>query len=130
MVSPRSTDYAATAVFALGMMPGLVGINSLLRPAHGLSLLNFPSPPDAQSRKLAHSLVQMAGTRNITMSLTTLVVWLTADKRTLGYTMLAGAPLALIDGFISRGVVEGMEWRHWIFVPVSLGLGAFLALQG
>ncbi|KAH6874785.1 hypothetical protein B0T10DRAFT_498555 [Thelonectria olida] len=129
MAPPRNFDYAATAVVTLGMMPGLVGINSLLRPAHALSLLGFPSPPDAQARKLAHSLMQMAGARNLTMTLATLAVWFTADRRTLGYTMLAGAPLALIDGFISRGVVDGMEWGHWTFVPVSLGLGALLALR-
>lgn len=122
----KSTDYTANTVFALGLLPGLVGLNSLLRPGHALSLLGFPAPPEPEGQKLAHSLIRMSGVRTLTMSLTTIAVWCTADRRTLGYVLLSGIPVALIDGFISRWQIEGMEWGHWIFVPVSFGLGARL----
>lgn len=120
------TDYAANAVLAFGLVPGIVGINTLIRPAHALSLLGFPSPPEPQGRKLAHSLVRMSAARNLTMTLTTLAVWLTADRVTLGWTLLASVPIAVIDGFISKAQVDGMEWGHWFAVPISLGLGAHL----
>lgn len=60
------------------------------------------------------------------MSLTTITLWFVADQETLGYLMLAQGPIALIDGFISRWQVEGMEWGHWIAVPISVGLGTRL----
>ncbi|CAH0045066.1 unnamed protein product [Clonostachys solani] len=126
MSSFQPNTYAANTVLAIGLVPGLVGINALLRPGHALSLMGFPSPPEAGGRKLSHSLVQMMASRNISMSLTTITLWFVADQETLGYLMLAQAPIALIDGFISRWQVEGMEWGHWIAVPISVGLGARL----
>lgn len=66
----------------------------------------------------------MYGGRDIALGLMTLAVWARGDRRTLGLTMLASLPIALVDGFVSRDQIGGGEWGHWVFVGIGAGLAA------
>ncbi|KAK6198211.1 hypothetical protein LQW54_010488 [Pestalotiopsis sp. IQ-011] len=120
----KTAEYCAYGAFALGLVPTLVGINAILRPASALSLLGFSAPPQPESQKLSRSLLRMYGGRDIALGLMTLAVWARGDRRTLGYTMLASLPIALVDGFVSRDQIGGGEWGHWVFVGIGGALAA------
>jgi hypothetical protein len=116
----------AKATLAINFLPIVVGINAVLRPASALRLLNYPVPIDKTARRTTYTVLQMYGARNIAMGLSTLAVWCSGDRRTLGWVMLAGIPLATIDGFVTRQLTGIGEWGHWSFIPVSLGLAGGL----
>jgi multidrug efflux pump subunit AcrB len=115
----------ARATFVVGLLPIALGINAVARPASALALLQFPAPTDPAARKVTESVLQMYGARNITLGLSTLAVWYAGSHRTLGLVMLAGIPLALIDGFVSLNQIGSGQWGHWSACIVGgvLGLG-------
>ncbi|KAI0125749.1 hypothetical protein BJ170DRAFT_446035 [Xylariales sp. AK1849] len=117
------THLFANASFFVALMPTFVGINAILRPASALSMLKFSAPPQPEGQKLARSLLQMHGARNLTKGLMMLGIWYSGDYTTLGYAMLAQMPVAIVDGFMSRSQIGGGEWGHWPFALVGLGLG-------
>lgn len=89
-----------------------------------ITVLGFSAPPQPESQKLSQSLLRMYGGRDIALGLMTLAVWARGDRRTLGYTMLASLPIALVDGFVSRDQIGSGEWGHWVFVGIGGALAA------
>ncbi|KAM0814725.1 hypothetical protein AB5N19_00515 [Seiridium cardinale] len=122
--TPRSVEYFANATFVVGILPTVLGINAVLRPASALSLVGVSQPSQPQDQKLAHFLIQMYGARNIAVGLLALLLWSRGERRTLGLGMFAMMPIALIDGFASRMQLGRGEWGYWFFVPVGAILGA------
>jgi hypothetical protein len=120
-------QYFANGTVGLSILPICLGINAILRPASALAIFNFPEPPQPEGRKLARSLMQLYGARNLSMGLATVAVWSAgADPRSLGWMVLANVPVALMDGLVSRWQIGGGEWGHWFFVLVSFGLAGGL----
>lgn len=92
--TPKSVDYFANTTFAVGLVPIILGINAILRPASALSILEFPAPPNAEGQRLAKSLMQIYGGRNISLGLLMILIWARGDRRTLGLAMFASIPIA------------------------------------
>lgn len=122
---PHQDVYTRLALVG-AIAPTAVGLNAVLRPSSAISMLGFPVPPQAVASGLAEALVQMYGSRSITLGLTSLVVLLFGDRKTLGWVCLTGAPLAAIDGYASYRFMGSGQWGHWIFVPFSLGMAGGL----
>lgn len=105
------------------LIPTSVGLNFVLRPAAGISFLGFTSPPQAEAQKLMRSMVQLCGARALAYGLATLGAWSAGDRKALGWVVLAGVPLLLVDGLVYRFQTGGGEWNHWCWVPVGLAVG-------
>lgn len=135
---PPISSLFARGTLLVSLLPALVGINAVLRPSSALEMLGFrssfaglstssPSPTDEQDR-LALALTQMYGARQLSLGLTTIAAFSVSDDPVvLGAIMLAGIPIAVIDGFVSKALTGKGQWGHWAAVPVSLvlGLGLF-----
>ncbi|KAL2694744.1 hypothetical protein Neosp_001330 [[Neocosmospora] mangrovei] len=68
----------------IGLLPSFFGLNSLLRPEGSLKSVEFPVPTDPESRKLVFGLMRIYGIRNVVVSFTLTLIWLTGNKRMLG----------------------------------------------
>ena len=86
------------------------------------------------------------------MSLSSIAVWYYGNYRALGWGMLAGSIMAIVDGqvaaelqyrsidcayanrvirWVSKDVSGKGEWGHWGAIPIGLGLGTgLLAMVG
>lgn len=111
--------FLSFASIAFGCFPTFVGLQILIDPLKGLSLLGYQVPTDPSSRALSASLMRFFGARDLTLGLVTLAVWRSGDRKTLGLTMALGTGIAVMDGFINRIDVPGGEWKHWVLVPVA-----------
>lgn len=115
--------FLSFASLAFGCFPTFVGVQILLDPLTGFSLLGYDVPTDPSSRALSASLMRLFGVRDMTIGLITLTVWRSGDRKTLATTIAFGTLLAVMDGFVNRINVQGGEWKHWVFVP----MGAFIS---
>lgn len=121
-----TTTAFANATAALNILPTLSGIYGVLRPAGALSLLGFPVPQEPKEQKLSLSLLRMYAVRQATLGLTGLALWWAGEHRLMGVLMLVNAPVAIVDGFVSRWQTGGGEWGHWGFMPLGIVLTAGL----
>ena len=113
------SPYLSFAALAFGAFPTIVGLQLLIYPLSGLSLLGYAIPSDPSTRVLSASLLRYYGARDLTLGMITLAVWKSGDRRTLGFTMALGTTLAIMDGFINQADVSGGAWKHWVLVPVG-----------
>ena len=95
------------------------GVNALLRPHSALSFLPLPFPSHASSEVTVNALIYLYGVRDIFMGLAVEAGALFGSRRVLGLILLAGASVAIADGFIVKNATpgEGNEWSHWGYVP-------------
>jgi hypothetical protein len=97
------------------------GLNGLFRPTAHLKALGFPSYPansNPTAQKLNMALMRIWGIRNLVIGTLILRIWATGDERLLAQALCGGAMLAVVDGFVSRGLIGGGEAQHWSFPPV------------
>lgn len=116
----------ANATAILNILPTTSGIYGVLRPGGALALLGFPIPHEPKEQKLSLSLLRMYAVRQATMGLTSLALWWAGEHRLMGVLMLVNAPIAIVDGFVSRWQTGGGEWGHWGFMPLGMVLTAGL----
>lgn len=108
---------------ALGLF--ITGINfyGLLRPRMTLTQLDFPLPIAPTDRTVVDGLIRMfCGTR-IALGASMLGMWYHGSTKALGFSVLAGSVMAVVDGWVSRLVVGKGEWMHWGALPVSFVVG-------
>ncbi|KAF5573319.1 integral membrane protein [Fusarium pseudoanthophilum] len=82
----------------ISAVPGLIGINSMLRPEATLKIVKFPIPVDPQSRKTCLSLARLQGARNIVISYLFINNALTGDKKLMGMGLLGALFMLATDG--------------------------------
>jgi hypothetical protein len=104
--------------FALSLVPGMFGLSAMIRPEATLKMIEFPIPPEPQSRKLALSLSRLHGARNIVISYLFVNNALSGDRRLMGMGMIGTLFMLLVDGFVSKSLIGGKEWFHWGYIPV------------
>lgn len=121
-----TTTAFANATAVLNILPVSAGLYGMLYPAAGFSMLGFPMPPEPKGQKLSFALLRMYGVRQATMGLAHLALWWSGEHRLMGVLMLVNAPVAVVDGFVSRWLTGGGEWGHWGFIPFGMLLTAGL----
>ncbi|KAI7775515.1 hypothetical protein LA080_006758 [Diaporthe eres] len=126
MILGLTTTAFANSTAVLNVLPISSGVYGVLRPAGALSMLGFPTPPDAKDRKLAYSLARIYAVRQAAMGLTSLALWWAGEHRLMGIIMLVNTPIAIVDGLVSRWQTGGGEWGHWGFMPLAMVLTAGL----
>ncbi|KAJ3537573.1 hypothetical protein NM208_g6255 [Fusarium decemcellulare] len=102
----------------LGLMLVGLGLNASLRPDAHLKSLEFPVPSEPLAKKFSHALMRIWGIRNISVGLLISIIWTTSDEKLMGKALSAALTLPITDGFVSRIVIGGGEFQHWMFPPV------------
>ncbi|KAL7422638.1 hypothetical protein Q5752_001929 [Cryptotrichosporon argae] len=135
------SPYLSYAGIAGGLFCLGIAANAVVFPSPALSALGLTSPPSLRSASSAvHPAAQSTGSdaafvrdlahlyaaRDAALGVVILAASYYKDVRTLGWTMLAGAGVAAVDGWVNGRRVKGGEWKHWAIAPVGLGLGAAL----
>lgn len=101
------------------MLVGL-GLNASFRPDAHLRALEFPVPSEPLARKFSHALMRIWGIRNISVGLLLSVIWTAKDEGLMAKALCAVLTLPVTDGFVSRLVIGGGEFQHWIFPPITV----------
>jgi hypothetical protein len=110
----------------LGAVPILIGVRGLLWPQDILASVGFPAPTKPEAQKLANALTCLISARNIVIGLTSLAIWHRGDRELQGSAMIIFSIFPLVDGLVSRQLVEGHLLSHFPIVPIAAGLGAGL----
>lgn len=48
------------------------------------------------------------------------------DRKALGWILIAGSGVAVVDGAVCRAQIGRGEWNHWGYAPVVAGVGSVL----
>lgn len=103
---------------ALGIMILSLGLNATFRPQNHLGNLGFPLHDEPTARKLNHALMRIWGVRNITVGLLIVTIWTSNNEKLMGLGLGASMAMPIADGFVSRLLIGGGEFQHWIFPPI------------
>lgn len=122
---PLSQHVPHIAAF-LASVPGLIGINGLIRPREHIAKVEFPAPTSPEAGLLSDALTRLMSARNITISLLALAAWYRGDRKLQGWSMIILSLAPTIDGYVSYQLIGGGLAYHLPVVPVSVGLGLAL----
>ena len=124
-ISSQSTGLLhAGAFFATAFIA--FGINATFRPRSGLEVFEFSAPSGADEQKLVDNLIVLYGTRDIYMGVTLAVAWYFANRTIMGWSLLAGSGVVMVDGIVNHAVIGRGQWKHWSYGPVMAAVGAAL----
>lgn len=117
-----------TASLALPLLLLGFSANAFLRPDAHLTSLGFPlytpsQNPEAAGLNLA--LMRIWGVRNFAVGSILVLIWRTGDEKLMAKATAVGGVLAVVDGWVSRGLGSGVL-MHWGLVPVVWGVAAGL----
>ncbi|KAJ0122106.1 hypothetical protein J7T55_002618 [Diaporthe amygdali] len=130
-----SSDLLPNASAALGFVLCFFGVGTFWNPQiflfdnwgfRGVPSAADRSPEQRQQRRSFLALARIYGSRNFVLGLLTLAIRLSGDRKLMGWSMLLGTLEPLGDGFIQFSLNGAGVMKHWMFVPVSLGVGAGL----
>lgn len=93
------------------------GFNGMLRPDNHLQALGFPLHSEPKAQKLNHALMRIWGIRNISVGFLLTMIWSTGNEQLMARCLGAMLAIPLTDGFVSRALIGGGEFQHWIFLP-------------
>ena len=48
------------------------------------------------------------------------------NRKSLGWTLIAGSGVAFVDGAVCRAYAGQGEWNHWGYAPILTAVGAAL----
>jgi hypothetical protein len=120
---------------ALGSVLCFFGLGTFWRPElflfdhwgmRGVPSAADRSPERQQQRKAFMALARIYGLRNLVLGLLTVAIRLSGDRRLMGWSMLLGGLEPLGDGMIQYSLNRTGFMKHWVFVPVSVAVGAGL----
>ncbi|KAH8779757.1 hypothetical protein F5883DRAFT_540537 [Diaporthe sp. PMI_573] len=134
-----TSDLLPNATAALGAVLCFFGIGTFCSPHIFLfdnwGMNGVPSVADAdskpeqkQQRKAFLALARIYGSRNFVLGLLVMAIRMSGDRRLMGWSMLLGCLEPLGDGLIQFSLTRtgASVMKHWVFVPVTLGVGAGL----
>lgn len=52
-----------------------------------------------------------------------LAMWYHRSNKALGWSLIAGSVMAVVDGIVSRSVIGKGQWMHWSALPVGILVG-------
>lgn len=103
------------------------GVNAILRPRNAFATFEFDLPSSAADQKLVESLMIICGARILFMGLATYFTAWFGTRKACGWTLIAGAGVAGVDGVVSLQQIGGGQWKHWDYAPIIFVVGALLA---
>ncbi|KAF2668205.1 hypothetical protein BT63DRAFT_270583 [Microthyrium microscopicum] len=104
-------------------MPILVGLLLLLAPDFIIPLM-FKNPPvSTANAELVDILRKGFAIRDIYMGITTWAAIYHRSRRVIGWVLLAGACVVVVDGYALHEALGRGLWDHYVFLPVLLGCG-------
>ncbi|KEF59225.1 uncharacterized protein A1O9_04069 [Exophiala aquamarina CBS 119918] len=103
------------------------GVNAMLRPRAAFAIFEFDLPSSAADQKLVESLMIIYGARDLFMGLATYFTAWFGTRKACGWTLIAGAGVAGVDGLVSLQQIGGGQWNHWGYAPMIFVVGALLA---
>ncbi|PVI01687.1 hypothetical protein DM02DRAFT_613493 [Periconia macrospinosa] len=107
-------------------MPLGLGLAGLINPANGFKLFNFGVPNNSEARKLGTNMMLFWVSRDLFMAAVSAAAWLNGDRKTLGWTYLAGCGVAISDGIMSQRQIEKDAWKHVMWLPVIISIAGGL----
>lgn len=132
-----TSDLLPNATVGLGAILCFFGVGTFCSPHVFLfdnwGMSGVPSAADAdrkpeqrQQRKAFLALARIYGSRNFILGLLVMAIRMSGDRRLMGWSMLLGCLEPLVDGLIQFSLTGAGVMKHWVFVPVTLGVGAGL----
>lgn len=103
------------------------GVNAMMRPLNAFSVFEFDLPSSAADQKLVASLMVIYGARDLFMGLATYFTAYFGSQKACGWTLMAGAAVAGVDGLVCLQQIGGGQWNHWGYAPMVFATGALLA---
>jgi hypothetical protein len=122
ILSPTSQVLPNTAA-VIGLVPIALGVNAILRPRSGLSILEFAAPKEPETQKLVDNLIRIYGARDVAIGVPILLSWHFGDRRLLGWLLITGAFTACVDAWATKLQNGKGEWNHLPFSVIGVGLG-------
>lgn len=106
----------------VSVIPGLIGVQTLLQPEAVLTKAGFFVPEKARDKQLACSLLRFHGLRNVIVSGLLATIWSAGDDNLMSAGLCGALAMCVGDGFIARSLMGEGAWNHWGIAPVLVGL--------
>jgi hypothetical protein len=104
----------------MALVPGLIGLNLLIRPEATLQQIQYTVPTEPKARQLTRGLARIYGIRNVVIGCIGINLSLTRDPKLINMIYLAGLAMCLTDGIVAKSVIGYGEWTHWVFAPICV----------
>ncbi|KAK6710996.1 hypothetical protein SNK03_005391 [Fusarium graminearum] len=104
----------------MALVPGLIGLNLLVRPEATLQQMEFTIPSEPKARQLTRGLARVYGIRNVVIGSIGLNLSLTRDPKLINMIYLGGLAMCVTDGIVAKSVIGHGEWLHWVFAPICI----------
>ena len=102
------------------------GIAFTLQPGTALKYFEFEIPVSPSAQQLAEHLIVLYAVRDLFMAVAIYAGAYFGDRRTLGWTLIAGGAVAFADGAVCRAEAGKGEWNHWGYAPMLVAVGGLL----
>lgn len=110
------------------------GLNAIFYPRRALSVFEFDLPVSTADQQLVDALIVLYGARDLFMGMVVYVaVYFSSGKRAgnvgrrvLGWVLILGSGVAVVDGMVVKGLIGRGEWNHWGYAPVAGLVGALV----
>ncbi|EKJ74246.1 hypothetical protein NXS19_005896 [Fusarium pseudograminearum] len=104
----------------IALVPGLIGLNLLVRPEATLQQMEYIIPSEPKARQLTRGLARVYGIRNVVIGSIGLNLSLTRDPKLINMIYLGGLAMCVTDGIVAKSVIGHGEWLHWVFAPICI----------
>ncbi|KII86924.1 hypothetical protein PLICRDRAFT_274211 [Plicaturopsis crispa FD-325 SS-3] len=102
------------------------GVNAILRPLNALEPFEFQSLALASDKRLVEGLLVIYGVRDIFMGVAIYATAYFRARKPLGWILIGGSGVALVDGIVCLTQVGKGQWNHWGYAPMVTVLGSLL----
>ncbi|KAF4953810.1 hypothetical protein FSARC_12309 [Fusarium sarcochroum] len=97
-----TNSYVSTTALLATFIPGIFGLNALIRPEAALRQFNFPSTSNIEARRVQHGLLRIYGIRNVVITSMMVQMWIADSHNMLGWASLIGSTQAIVDILVTR----------------------------
>lgn len=119
----HSSSFLDYAVGANGVFSVALGLAALVNPLIFLGAFDLEAKTP-EGRKVARDLLIVYAGRDIALGFGLTAAAYYGHKEIQGWSMVGVAAIAFLDGLVSKGNVEGGQWKHWFFLGLSLAISA------
>ncbi len=102
------------------------GVNAILRPFEALNFFELKPPVSSADQQVVESLMVVYGARDIFMGAAIYSAAYFGSRMALGWILIAGSAVAVVDGYVCWAYAERGEWNHWGYAPALTVVGSLL----